>query len=197
MGRMGFSLIACLLLLLASSRTADAALIINVNEVGSDVVTTFSGSIDLSGLSLFQTGMAPGGMGAEIPGIRSGDASYQQFTSYEGVTTVPTAFGPGNGGWRVATSYIGDANVGPVGSKIYVPEGYVSENPLSATMTHSGWSFASLGLTPGQYVWSWSSDSVELNIIDASVPEPGSIALLVVGLFGLGGYATRKRCQRS
>ncbi|MEZ6192941.1 MAG: PEP-CTERM sorting domain-containing protein [Phycisphaerales bacterium] len=51
-------------------------------------------------------------------------------------------------------------------------------------MIFTGTDFATLGVTEGSYVWSWgsggSADSLTLNI----VPEPASVALLV--LAGLG-----------
>jgi len=53
--------------------------------------------------------------------------------------------------------------------------------------------FASMGLTPGSYTWSWGSglnaDSFTLNIVatPAGVPESGSTAFSM--LLGLGALA--------
>ena len=62
---------------------------------------------------------------------------------------------------------------------INVPSGYGSGNPLSDTATYSGQTFATLGVTPGTYVWSWGegpNQNFTLNILatPVTVPEPAS-----------------------
>ena len=62
-------------------------------------------------------------------------------------------------------------------------------------MTFAG-TFASLGMTPGTYAWTWSdtvpdvgvvSDGLTIQIGPTSVPDTGSTALLMAfGLAGLG-----------
>jgi hypothetical protein len=77
------------------------------------------------------------------------------------LVTGPGDFGPGSA--TNATSGSGDL-VGMVGffGYFFVPKGYISGNPLSDTATYSGQSFASLGVTPGTYVWqSYGSGGTE------------------------------------
>jgi hypothetical protein len=38
-----------------------------------------------------------------------------------------------------------------------VPAGYTSGSALSETDTYAGKTFASMGLTPGTYVWKWGA----------------------------------------
>ena len=66
--------------------------------------------------------------------------------------------------------------------RIYVVK---SGDSLSGSATYAFETFASIGLTPGTYVWSWgsggSADSLTLNI----VPEPTAVFLLATGLAAL------------
>jgi hypothetical protein len=73
---------------------------------------------------------------------------------------------------------------------LFLPVNYVSGAPLSDSATWDNATIASLGLTPGTYTWTWgsgaSADSFTVQI-EASTPQPGSMALLGAGaLFGLG-----------
>jgi hypothetical protein len=62
---------------------------------------------------------------------------------------------------------------------------------------YAGATFASLGVTPGTYVWAWGSaataDSLTLQIGPAAVPEPVSLSLLAVGVAGLAVRHWRRR----
>lgn len=76
-----------------------------------------------------------------------------------------------------------------------VPAGYVSEHWISSSATIPG-SIASLGLTPGEYLTTFSfqgvSDTVVVNV--AAVPEPALTALAVVG--AVAGLAVIRRRSR-
>jgi hypothetical protein len=77
-----------------------------------------------------------------------------------------------------------------------VPRGYVSGSPLMDTSTYDDATFASLGVTPGTFVWTWGSGanagSFTLHAGAAAVPEPATLGLMVLGLLG-AGFAGRKR----
>ena len=66
-------------------------------------------------------------------------------------------------------------------------------------MTFNSATFASLGLTPGTYVWTWGTglmnQNFTLQIGSASVPDGGStVSLLGVALLGLAAVRRKLRC---
>src|SRR5205814_10344200 len=100
---------------------------------------------------------------------------------YKGITG-PSRFG--SGGIFGTTTSSGD----PVGTRISdmtlgVPHGYVSGATLSDSMTFNNATFASLGVTPGTYVWTWGTglenQDFTLVIESAGVPDGGSRASLL------------------
>jgi hypothetical protein len=180
---------------------AQAGYTVTLAQVGSDVVATGVGSIDLAGLTLVSEGSAVVGMVPDIAEIVTGPTSLPSDDTYAGFTG-PTSFG--SGGFTVASSGSGDlvfllGTPGLVGEPILsVPAGYVSGNPLSDTATYDNATFASLGATPGTYMWTWGTgadaDSFTLQIEPAAVPEPSTIALLALPL-GLVIWRTARRTR--
>jgi hypothetical protein len=78
---------------------------------------------------------------------------------------------------------------------MFLPSGYVSGNPLSDMAIYFNATFASLGLTPGTYVWAWGTglknQNVTLIIGGAGVPDGGSTVMLLG--FALLGLAALRR----
>jgi len=80
-----------------------------------------------------------------------------------------------------------------------VPEGYVSGIALSNSMTFDNATIASLGVTPGTYVWSWGTglpnQNFTLIIGGFGVPDGGStVSLLSCGLLGLAALRRKLGC---
>jgi len=80
-----------------------------------------------------------------------------------------------------------------------VPQGYVSDTPLSSGATWNNATFASLGVTPGTYVWTWGTglpnQNFTLIIGGAGVPDGGStLSLLGFALFGLAALRRKLGC---
>jgi len=136
-----------------SIRPAQAGYTVTLLQVGTDVVATGSGAIDLNGLTFItsvdndnpaiQAGLGLIGTG---PFASSVDA-YQGFTG-------PTDFGSGIG-FSPNTATGDFVEMSGVGQQLFVPLNYVSGAALSDSMTFNNATFASLGVTPGTYVWTW------------------------------------------
>ena len=77
-----------------------------------------------------------------------------------------------------------------------MPQAYVSGAALSNSMTFNNATFASLGVTPGTYVWSWGTglpnQNFTLIIGGVGVPDGGStVSLLGFGFARLGCAAAQ------
>ena len=156
---------------------ANAAVVINVVESGSDVIFSYTGQLDLSGLT--KTGEGTwGGTGNLYPasGLFSpGSGTYDTYS----ITSLASF---GNTTLSQATSDSGANRFGLYpgmgGPELLVPQGYVSNSSLSGGSTYSG-SFSSLGLTQGVYTANLPSDTITMNI--GAVPVPAPLPLLGLG----------------
>jgi len=192
-----FSIAAVLLGIAATVSPARAAYILTYQQVGSNVVATGSGSLDLTDLTLlYDTGgtpaqVAPSNGYTYVGATYSTGIAYFYANSGNGNPAIvgPTSFGTGSD--VDATSSTDTELVGISGGypAVEVPNPYTSGAPLSDTSTYAGSSISSLGLTPGTYVWTWGqgadADSFTLNIDSPSVPEPASLGLLAMAGFGI------------
>ena len=82
---------------------------------------------------------------------------------------------------------------------LFVPLNYVSGAALTNSMTFDNATFASLGVTPGTYEWTWGTglpnQNFALIIGRAGVPDGGStVSLLGFGLLGLAALRRKLSC---
>ncbi|MBV9008434.1 MAG: hypothetical protein JO354_04600, partial [Verrucomicrobia bacterium] len=115
----------------------------------------------------------------------------------------PTNFG--SGGVTFASSGSGDwvgvagTAIGNFPDGIAVLHGYVSGSRLLDSAIYDNATFASLGVTPGTYEWTWgtgANQNFTLQIESARVPETGStLAMLAMALAAVFG-ASRLRSAK-
>jgi hypothetical protein len=171
------------------------AFTITLEKMGANVVATGSGAINLTGLTFLTQGSAAHGISGENGSIAFGESP---LDIYRGITG-PTHFGTGS--FVAGNDFSGDSfGIFGFGGLISVPEGYVSGNPLSASMTFNNATFASLGVRQGTFVWSWgtglSNQSLTL-IIGSGVPTPDggtTVSLLSFALLGLAAFRRKLSC---
>jgi hypothetical protein len=184
-----------------SVRPAHAGYIVTLQQVGSDVVATGSGSIDLTGLSFLQTLPISTGISPFTAFIETGSDSVS-VNQYTGVTG-PTNFGSGMEHFPSSDS--GDL-VGVDGKNgfLFVPIGYTSGTGLTNSATYSGQTFSSLRVQAGTYVWSWGTgmnQNFTLQIPATAVPDTdssfGSLLLSLAALFGVSRFRSPRLAKPS
>jgi len=168
---------------------------VTLQQTGSNVVATGSGAINLTGLTLsFPSAFSGAVVFASVGQIETGPASalVDGYTGFAG----PTSFGSGGLFFPNTGSgdFVGlDATGVPF---IAVPQGYVSGAALSDSMTFNNATLASLGVTPGTYVWTWGDGANQrFTLRIGTVPDGGStVSLLGCALLGLAAFRRKLSC---
>jgi len=193
--KMSLSIAAALVGLAATGPMARAAFVVTMQQVGSNVVATGSGSLNTAAFSkIVGSTTEVAGIQPNLDFVTVGPAVSTPIDLYSGSILGPANFG--SGGQSVATSGSGDLvfSGGSNTSFLYVPQGYISGNPLSDTSTWANSTFSSLGITPGTYKWTWGAVGAgadSFTLVATAVPEPATLALF--GVAGLSLLARRRR----
>ena len=172
--------------LLILSQPAQAGYAVTLEQVGSNVVATGSGAIDLTGLIFQGSGGFASFMNPSNGSILTGPATLISLDEYAGIHG-PASFGT-HSGTENASSGSGDL-VGIINDQfLLVPSGYVS-GPLSGSSTYDSATLSSLGVTPGIYEWTWGDGGADQNFTlqVQEVPEPATWLagfLALITLFG-------------
>jgi hypothetical protein len=130
-----------------------------MQQIGPEVILEGSGSINLAGLSFKNTGNSPATVVVPSDGIIIVNGASDFYSGFTG----PSSFG--SGGQILGKNPLGHpVSVQPGNGLLGVPQGYVSGDTLSNQVTFAGATYASLGVMPGTYVWTWASGSLILFI---------------------------------
>jgi hypothetical protein len=172
---------------------------VTLKEVGANVVANGSGAFNLTGLTFEGSTTQIGGLlnasfGIIVMGPPNNEANVDGYTGFSG----PSNFG--SGGYFFPNTGSGDrVDVCFDCGHFIVPQGYLTNTTLSNSMTFNNATFASLGVTPGTYVWSWGTglrnQNFTLIIGGVGVPDGGStVSLLGFGLLGLAALRRKLGC---
>lgn len=191
---------AVALLLLLSGNTF-AAYTLYFFESGGNVVASGSGSLNLGALSPAGSGPLSPGVIASAGLVFTGTAG--TVDAYLGISGPPAFGGGGPVGANAGSGdMVGLDSTMP--GFVFAPAGYVSGAALTSSATWTATSLASLGLTPGTYLWTWgtgpTADSFTVHI---GIPPPASIptlsewGLLVLAVLMAGWAMHHRLWQRS
>ena len=194
----GIASLAAAMLIGLTAPSAQAGYVMDLTQVGSNVVETGGGPIDTTGLTLRGPDccdlplLVPSG--AQIVTGPSGSGT----STYSGVFSGPLVFG--TGGTTFASIGSGDPiRFLPTSGELGVPSGYVSGSPLSDTAIYDNQTFMSLGATPGTYEWTWGTGPNQNLTLVIGTPESSTWAMMLLGFTGLGfmGYQSAGRRRRT
>jgi hypothetical protein len=186
-----FSLVFC-------CASADAGVIIDVTQVGGNVVFSTNGSLNLTGatsaggIGSYGLGFIPGGSNWYIAsGSGTGVDSYV-LSSFAGPFGTSASFFSGPSSSSGNNFFIwGDSGAL---AQVGVPVGYVSGSSINSGMVFNGATIGGFTMIPGTYLYSLPNDTITLNIgAAAGVPEPGTLSLIGLGLAGFAAIVRRKR----
>ena len=171
--------------------TAPAAIVVNIEQQGSDVVISYTGSWDnwvaqgvVSGpdAGVFRNGLYlwPSG---PLDGTSAVGGLTRQSGTWTTTFTSPTSFAGDAFGWNTST--------------LYAARNYTQGDQFTGSLTFSGTDLATMGFTPGDTgVFSGGGNTATYSVSGggpAPVPEPGTWAAAALLVSGAAFVRWRRR----
>ncbi|HEU0196639.1 MAG TPA: PEP-CTERM sorting domain-containing protein [Nevskiaceae bacterium] len=183
-----------MLVLLAPAAANATPYVVKLTQQGTNVVAVGSGAFDLTGLSFNRSTQVASGMAPGQAFISTGSpALVDQYAGFAG----PTSFGSG---YPLIRFSEGSGDIAAiVGNDLFndvalsVPFGYASGTALASSAAWDNASFASLGVTPGTYVWTWGTGAEQSFTLVTSVPEPAALGMFGFGVLLIGAFVGLRR----
>ncbi len=182
--RLGGSLTAVALLLTTVAQPAAAAIVMTANEIGNDVVFSYSGTLDLAGMSAFDvTSITTSRVRASDTLVQWRTAANRFSSRYlNAFSSSPQTLGSGS--LTSADTSSATAVFGVSGPNLYLDNTLTASDWLNTTqsgsMTFQGKTLAGLGIVPGTYTWVLNNSAADTITLNA-VPEPSSLMLVGAG----------------
>ncbi len=155
------------LILIASTAPCAAAVLITGQEVGNDVIFTYKGFINTTELSYEGEGIA----NTDIEPLDN-DISAGGNCDFWGISNlrVSGSMGTGTGATGSAAGDVFGVMTGY--PSLWLPKGYTSGDSISGTLTFSGHTFATLGVTENNTVsYTWGAGENTDSITFSTVPH--------------------------
>jgi hypothetical protein len=178
-----------------------AAVDVTFEQIGSDVVVKYFGSIDTASLTSTPD-QYYGTYAAMSPGFGAVAALRGSYVNWTAPFSGPSGFGSSGSPFTATSNPAANKTFGfeVINNYVSLSSTYVSGAAINGTFTYANTMLAGLSLVDGtQYSWNWStggvSDSITVTVGTVAVPEPGTFALLGIGAVA-GLVALRKRSAR-
>jgi hypothetical protein len=193
-----FTAFAVIVSAVGFSAPARAEVIVTIGQVGSDVVATGSGTLDVAGL--------PTGTVSTFSQLVLPSRAFIGLGTEQAIDQYVLASGPSDFGTGFVTAASGEAGdtfwVNGLDTAFGVATNYVSGSEITDFAIFTSETIASLGLTPGTYTFIFdtahsTTDDIKVDILaptsgPTSVPEPLTLSLFAAGLAGAVAMRRRK-----
>lgn len=177
----------------AALSSAHAGVIVDIFDQGTGMMVQGSGTLNTSAATFshsVNTVNAVRADAAVTPGPHMSTLAdvYRIFSGFSGPTEIGTGSTTSSG--NIGSGDLFGINFSTLPSQLLllVPSAYVSGSQLAGQSFHQNKFIADIGLTPGQYTWTWGSgtdaDFYTVNV----APAPGASMLLAIAPF-----VTRRR----
>jgi hypothetical protein len=174
---------------------AHATVAVTFTQVGSDVVATAVGTLNLPGATSPGTG---------LNGLVDPNNGFIYFANNSSFDSIFCLVGPayGTGGGLSPSSFSGSVfGIWSSNNLVFLPAGYQSGDPISSSITLPNITVASLGLTAGGTTYTCGADTITVGVSAPAPPvnpiptlaEWAQIMMMLALIATAGFYGRRRR----